>query len=120
MEDRSDALTEAEAQQFAQLFRAMNAEIGRVVLGQQEVVHSVLVALVAGGHVLLEGPPGDRVAWDGARLHPLVARYESSAAARARRLLAREAPARDLADGAARIAMRAGWLRNVNRLSDLS
>ena len=58
MEDRSDALTEAEARQFAQLFRAMNAEIGRVVLGQQEVVHSVLVALVAGGHVLLEGPPG--------------------------------------------------------------
>jgi MoxR-like ATPase len=39
-------------------FDAATAEIGRVVLGQEEVVRGVLVALVAGGHVLLEGPPG--------------------------------------------------------------
>ncbi|MBC7324299.1 MAG: AAA family ATPase, partial [Moorella sp. (in: Bacteria)] len=32
--------------------------IGRVIVGQQEVVHQVLIALLAGGHVLLEGIPG--------------------------------------------------------------
>lgn len=33
-------------------------EVTKVVLGQEDVVHTVLVALFAGGHVLLEGPPG--------------------------------------------------------------
>lgn len=40
--------------QFAQL----RAEIGRVIVGQQRVVDETLVALFAGGHVLLEGVPG--------------------------------------------------------------
>ncbi len=33
-------------------------QIGRVIVGQQQVVEEVLVALVAGGHCLLEGVPG--------------------------------------------------------------
>ncbi len=33
-------------------------EIGRVVLGQEEVVDQLLIGLVSGGHVLLEGAPG--------------------------------------------------------------
>ncbi len=33
-------------------------EIGRTVLGQEDVVELLLVALFARGHVLLEGPPG--------------------------------------------------------------
>lgn len=33
-------------------------EIARVIVGQQDVVDGVLIALVAGGHVLLEGVPG--------------------------------------------------------------
>jgi MoxR-like ATPase len=33
-------------------------QIESVVLGQTEIVRSVLIALLAGGHVLLEGPPG--------------------------------------------------------------
>ncbi|WP_346906486.1 MoxR family ATPase [uncultured Roseibium sp.] len=37
---------------------ALRAEIGRTVLGQDEVVELLLVALFARGHVLLEGPPG--------------------------------------------------------------
>ncbi len=37
---------------------ALRAEIGRTVLGQEEVVDLMLVALFARGHVLLEGPPG--------------------------------------------------------------
>ncbi len=37
---------------------ALRAEIGKTVLGQQEAIDLVLVALFARGHVLLEGPPG--------------------------------------------------------------
>ncbi|MCB9675138.1 MAG: MoxR family ATPase [Alphaproteobacteria bacterium] len=33
-------------------------EVTRVVLGQDEVVRTVLIAMFASGHVLLEGPPG--------------------------------------------------------------
>jgi MoxR-like ATPase len=33
-------------------------EIGKVIVGQQHVVDGVLVCLLAGGHVLLEGVPG--------------------------------------------------------------
>jgi MoxR-like ATPase len=33
-------------------------EVGRVVVGMEEVTHQFLIALLAGGHVLLEGVPG--------------------------------------------------------------
>ncbi|HWU18550.1 MAG TPA: MoxR family ATPase [Devosia sp.] len=39
------------------LIRA-RAEIGRVVLGQQDIIEDLLIGLIAGGHVLLQGPPG--------------------------------------------------------------
>jgi MoxR-like ATPase len=51
-------LTEAEIAGFATVFAAAEAEVSRVLLGQQEAVRAVLVALFAGGHALLEGPPG--------------------------------------------------------------
>ena len=34
------------------------AEVGRVVVGMEDVTHQFLIALLAGGHVLLEGVPG--------------------------------------------------------------
>jgi MoxR-like ATPase len=37
------------------LFRS---EIGKIIVGQESVVDGVLICLVAGGHVLLEGVPG--------------------------------------------------------------
>ena len=37
---------------------AIRAEVGKAVVGQEEVLDHLLVALFAGGHVLLEGPPG--------------------------------------------------------------
>jgi len=45
--------------QFAtsQLTR-VRAEIGKIIVGQQDVVDGVLICLLAGGHVLLEGVPG--------------------------------------------------------------
>ena len=36
----------------------IRAEIGKVIVGQQDVVDGVLICLLAGGHVLLEGVPG--------------------------------------------------------------
>ena len=34
------------------------SQVGRVVVGMEKVAHQFLIALVAGGHVLLEGVPG--------------------------------------------------------------
>ena len=33
-------------------------EIAKVIVGQSDVVDGVLICLIAGGHVLLEGVPG--------------------------------------------------------------
>jgi MoxR-like ATPase len=43
---------------FIESARAIEAEVGRVIIGQQEVVRGVLTCLLAGGHALLEGIPG--------------------------------------------------------------
>jgi len=37
---------------------AIRQEIGKAIVGQAETIDHLLIALVAGGHVLLEGPPG--------------------------------------------------------------
>jgi MoxR-like ATPase len=38
--------------------RRIREEIGRVIVGQTDVIDGVLICLLAGGHVLLEGVPG--------------------------------------------------------------
>ncbi len=43
---------------FAGRFAALEEAIGDVVLGQETPVREVLIALLAGGHALLEGAPG--------------------------------------------------------------
>src|SRR5207248_11640045 len=52
----------AAVRQLAERMRGLRdqteAEVGRVVVGMEEVTRQFLVALVAGGHVLLEGVPG--------------------------------------------------------------
>ena len=49
-------------QKKAELFRsryaALRDQVGRVIVGHDEVVHGVLTCLFVGGHVLLEGVPG--------------------------------------------------------------
>ncbi len=47
-----------ELQEVSQRFEALEDEIRRVFVGQDEVLNSVLVAIFARGHVLLEGVPG--------------------------------------------------------------
>jgi MoxR-like ATPase len=48
----------ADLDRAAELARAIRAEIGKVLVGQEPVVVQVLVALFAAGHVLIEGVPG--------------------------------------------------------------
>jgi MoxR-like ATPase len=43
---------------FIESARAIEAEVGQVIIGQAEVVRGVLTCLLAGGHALLEGIPG--------------------------------------------------------------
>jgi MoxR-like ATPase len=43
---------------FIETARAIESEVGRVIIGQPEVVRGVLTCLLAGGHALLEGIPG--------------------------------------------------------------
>src|SRR5438132_10372138 len=46
------------AQQMRGLRERVVTEVGRVVVGMEAVTHQFLIALLAGGHVLLEGVPG--------------------------------------------------------------
>jgi len=45
-------------EQVQALGEAIRAEVAKAVVGQDETLDFMLVALFAGGHVLLEGPPG--------------------------------------------------------------
>ncbi|QEL18267.1 AAA family ATPase [Limnoglobus roseus] len=46
------------AAKFRERFRVLEDEIGKVIVGQADVVRGVLTCLFVGGHVLLEGVPG--------------------------------------------------------------
>jgi MoxR-like ATPase len=48
----------AQCAEFRDMFQRLRGEIGRIIVGQEAIVEDVLVALFAGGHVLLEGVPG--------------------------------------------------------------
>src|SRR3954464_13840869 len=39
-------------------FAALKAEVGKVLVGQDDMLHRLLLGMLAGGHVLLEGVPG--------------------------------------------------------------
>ncbi|HLF27543.1 MAG TPA: MoxR family ATPase [Anaerolineae bacterium] len=45
-------------EEFRNHAAAIESEVGKVIVGQAEVVRLVLVSILAGGHVLLEGVPG--------------------------------------------------------------
>jgi MoxR-like ATPase len=50
--------TENQIQSFRTAYAALRAEIGKVIVGHEAIVEGTLIALFAGGHVLLEGVPG--------------------------------------------------------------
>lgn len=57
METDLDKLTELVTQANTQ-FSRIRTEISKVIVGQQNLIDSLLIALLADGHVLLEGLPG--------------------------------------------------------------
>jgi MoxR-like ATPase len=50
--------TEAQIQSFREKYAVLRQEIGKVIVGHDSIVEGTLTALLAGGHVLLEGVPG--------------------------------------------------------------
>ncbi len=43
---------------FQERFSTLKAEVGKVLVGQDAMVHRLLLGFIAGGHILLEGVPG--------------------------------------------------------------
>ena len=54
----SDTPATMTLEQTAEMANAIRAEVGKAIVGMDEVVDHLLIALIAQGHVLLEGPPG--------------------------------------------------------------
>ena len=55
--DASKAIEDA-SQNFRIRFDLLKAEVQKFIVGQDEIIEHVITAVVAGGHVLLEGVPG--------------------------------------------------------------
>ena len=51
-------MPEISPDQFREIATRIEAEVGKYIVGQQEVVRHTLICLIAGGHALLEGVPG--------------------------------------------------------------
>lgn len=49
---------EEQIEKFRRNFDILQTEVQRVIVGQDDVVRHALIAIIAGGHVLLEGVPG--------------------------------------------------------------
>jgi MoxR-like ATPase len=49
---------ELNLEEFSRIAQAIELEVGRVIVGQSEVVRSVIICILAGRHALLEGVPG--------------------------------------------------------------
>ncbi|HEV7734902.1 MAG TPA: MoxR family ATPase [Candidatus Binatia bacterium] len=58
MRSAPEALTPDEAARAGDVARAVLDEVAHVIVGQRDVVAQMLLALLAGGHALLEGVPG--------------------------------------------------------------
>ena len=42
----------------ADLLAKLQGQLGRVILGKSEVIENVVIALLSGGHILMEDVPG--------------------------------------------------------------
>jgi MoxR-like ATPase len=49
---------EQRAAEFAERYKAVYKQLGRVIVGHSDILHGVLTCLFVGGHCLLEGVPG--------------------------------------------------------------
>lgn len=53
----ADSMT-ARADDFRESFQRVRGEIGRLIVGHDEIIEGVLTSILVGGHCLLEGVPG--------------------------------------------------------------
>lgn len=58
MEDKPEFESRLDLSELQEKLEAMRQEIGKVLVGQQEMVDMLLVSILSNGHVLLEGVPG--------------------------------------------------------------
>ncbi len=58
MSTASTTNTEQEASDFVNKFNRIREEVGKFIVGQEAIIEDVLIAIVCGGHALLEGVPG--------------------------------------------------------------
>lgn len=58
MNDTTPEMIKAQSVQFQHKFDLLKSEVQKMIVGQDELVERVLIAIIAGGHVLLEGVPG--------------------------------------------------------------
>jgi len=49
---------EMNLEEFSRIAQAIESEVGKVIVGQSEVVRSAIICILAGRHALLEGVPG--------------------------------------------------------------
>src|SRR5437867_3246448 len=49
---------EARAEEFRDSYGRLKAEVSKVIVGHDEIIHGVLACMFVGGHALLEGVPG--------------------------------------------------------------
>ena len=53
-----NVITKIELDECFNYIKSAREEVGNRVVGQRDVVDGIIMALIAGGHVLLEGVPG--------------------------------------------------------------
>ncbi|MEQ8843834.1 MAG: AAA family ATPase [Phycisphaerales bacterium] len=57
-DQRSPEATQAAAEKFRRDYAAVREQVGRIVVGQADIIDGLLTCLFTGGHALLEGVPG--------------------------------------------------------------
>src|SRR3954470_5734595 len=57
-DDEERARARADVEQFQRRIGALREEIGKVIVGNREVIDGALTCMLAGSHALLEGVPG--------------------------------------------------------------
>src|SRR5258707_12279951 len=56
---RDPGISDLESAKFlADCYQRLQAEIGKVIVGQQRVIEELLIAIFARGHCLMQGVPG--------------------------------------------------------------
>ena len=53
-----DRKFEKQAEEFRNQYERVRQEVGKVIVGHDDIVHGVLTCMMIGGHCLLEGAPG--------------------------------------------------------------